>query len=119
MRNRGFTLIEVLIAFTILAVVLAVAFGGIMSGLSQERAARSTGARVLAARSIFAQLGVEVPLSEGVIEGRLATGEMWQVSVRRLSEDTGSGTLDLYVAELSMFEENHPVLNLSALKLAD
>ncbi len=117
MWSRGFTLIEVLIAFTILAVVLAAVFSGIASGLSQERSARATVDRVLAARSILDELGIEAPLTEGVLEGRLATGETWQVSVRQLSEEAGSGRL--YLTELMIFDGNLPVLDLSTLKLAE
>ena len=73
-RNSGFTLIEVLISFVILALVLGVVFRSLSTGLSHERTAELATARVLEARSILDRLGADLPLEEGQAEGELATG---------------------------------------------
>ena len=80
-RNSGFTLIEVLISFVILALVLGVVFRSLSTGLSHERTAELATARVLEARSILDRLGADLPLEEGLAEGELATGEAWTLTV--------------------------------------
>ena len=120
-RNSGFTLIEVLIAFAILALVLGVVFRTLSSGLSHERTAGLVTARVLEARSILDRLGVDVPLEEGMIEGRMATGEFWTLTVSLLepaaSDEIQAGALNAYLAELSVHGEDGRMLHLKTLKL--
>lgn len=125
-RNKGFTLIEVLIAFTILALVLGVVLPTLSSGLSHERTAQLATARVLEARSILDALGVEEPLQEGTIEGRLGTGEDWTLTVRLINDDLGdpdtsdtnrTDQLNAYLAELRIEGEDGRTLRLKTLKL--
>ncbi len=120
-RNSGFTLIEVLIAFAILALVLGVVFRTLATGLSHERTAGLVTARVLEARSILERLGADVALEEGTIEGRLATGETWTLTVSLLDPDAGgdgrTGALNAYLAELSVAGDDGRMLRLQTLKL--
>jgi general secretion pathway protein I len=125
-RNNGFTLIEVLIAFTILALVLGVVLPTLSSGLSHERTARLATARVLEARSILDRLGIEEPLEDGSSEGQLATGERWTLTVTLIDDapvDTTSirnsrpSQLKAYLAELRIEGEDGRALGLKTLKL--
>ena len=120
-RNSGFTLIEVLIAFAILALVLGVVFRTLSTGLSHERTAGLVTARVLEARSILDRLGADLALEEGTIEGRLATGERWALTVSLLDPDAGdggrAGALNAYLAELSIDGDDGRMLRLQTLKL--
>ena len=120
-RNRGFTLVEVLIAFAILAVVLGVVFRSLSTGLSHERIADLTTARVLEARSILDRLGIDIPLEEGIIEGRMATGEVWTMTVSlakpAASDENRSATLNAYIAELQVDGEDGRKVYLKTLKL--
>jgi general secretion pathway protein I len=120
-RNSGFTLIEVLIAFAILALVLGVVFRTLSTGLSHERTAGLVTARVLEARSILDRLGADVALEEGTVEGRLATGELWTLTVSLLepaaSDEIEAGPLNAYLAELSVHGEDGRMLRLQTLKL--
>jgi general secretion pathway protein I len=120
-RNSGFTLIEVLIAFTILALVLGVVFPTLSSGLSHERTARLATARVLEARSILDRLGIEDPLAEGTIDGQLATGETWTLTVSRIEPDSSdenqTDQINAYLAELRIDSEDGRMLRLKTLKL--
>ncbi len=119
--NSGFTLIEVLIAFAILALVLGVVFRTLSTGLSHERTAGLVTARVLEARSILDRLGVEVALEEGTIEGRLASGERWTLTVSLLepaaSDEIAAGPLKAYLAELTVHGNDGRILRLKTLKL--
>ena len=120
-RNSGFTLIEVLIAFAILALVLGVVFRTLSTGLSHERTAGLVTARVLEARSILDRLGADIALEEGTIEGRLATGERWALTVSLLdagaSDEIDPGPLNAYLAELSVDGDDGRMLRLQTLKL--
>jgi general secretion pathway protein I len=120
-RNSGFTLIEVLIAFAILALVLGVVFRTLSTGLSHERTAGLVTARVLEARSILERLGADLALEEGTIEGRLATGERWALTVSLLEpasgDETDPGPLNVYLAELSIHGADGRMLRLQTLKL--
>ncbi len=120
-RNSGFTLIEVLIAFAILALVLGVVFRTLSTGLSHERTAGLVTARILEARSILDRLGADVALEEGTIEGRLATGEPWTLTVSLIepaaSDEIEAGPLNAYLAELSIHGNDGRMLRLKTLKL--
>ena len=120
-RNSGFTLIEVLIAFAILALVLGVTLRALSSGLSHERTAGLATARVLEARSILDRLGSDIPLEEGTAGGQLATGEDWILTVSR-AEPTESGarpvgSLNAYLAELQVDGSDGRTLRLQTLRL--
>ena len=119
--NSGFTLIEVLIAFAILALVLGVVFRTLSTGLSHERTAGLVTARVLEARSILERLGADIALEEGTIEGRLATGEPWSLTVSLLDpaagDETDPGLLNAYLAKLSIRGDDGRMLRLQTLKL--
>ena len=82
--DSGFTLIEVLVAFAILAVTLTSVSGALSSGMMQERAADRATARVLEARSILDRIGADLSLREPLWTGTLATGEPWSATVRPL-----------------------------------
>lgn len=120
-RNSGFTLIEVLIAFAILALVLGVVLRTLSSGLGHERTARLATARVLEARSILDQLGVNIPLEEGLIEGRLATGEIWTLTVSLFepaaNDEDLTGPINAYLAELTVEGKDGRILRLKTLNL--
>ena len=121
MRNRGFTLIEVLIAFVILALVFGAVFRTLSSGLSHERTARLATERVLEARSILDRLGNDVPLEEGTTEGRMANGEVWTLTISLVdpdaSEEANPAPLNAYLAALSVQGEDGRTLRLQILKL--
>ncbi len=120
-HDSGFTLIEVLIAFAILALVLGVVFRTLSTGLSHERTAGLVTARVLEARSILDRLGADVALEEGTIEGWLATGEPWALTVSLLdpdaSEEVQATPLNAYLAELTVVGDDGRMLRLQTLKL--
>ncbi|HUS55150.1 MAG TPA: prepilin-type N-terminal cleavage/methylation domain-containing protein [Thermohalobaculum sp.] len=124
-QNSGFTLIEVLIAFTILALVLGVIFPTLSSGLSHERIARLATARMLEARSILDGLGVDTKLEQGTIGGELATGDVWTLTVSQIEPDTKDAgpsetdrnRLNAYLAELQIDGADGRTLRLQTLKL--
>ncbi len=88
----GFTLIEVLVSFVILAVTLGVAFEIFSAGLRGGRAAGALATATLYAESRLATVGVEERLEDGATSGDFGDGYRWRVAVRRF--ETGPEGLD-------------------------
>ncbi|WP_082078590.1 prepilin-type N-terminal cleavage/methylation domain-containing protein [Bradyrhizobium sp. LTSP849] len=78
-KDRGFTLLEVLIALVILITGLAayyVAFGGgLLAGTSTERASRTAHA----AENLVASLGRSIALDGSSLSGDLRDGQHWDL----------------------------------------
>jgi general secretion pathway protein I len=84
---RGFSLLEVLVAFTILAMLLASLFQVFSGGLHAARAGdRYTRATVIA-QSRLAAVGLDQPLYEGVFSGTSGDTYHWRVTVSEYFDD--------------------------------
>lgn len=118
-RTKGFTLVEVLVAFTLLVLVLSASLPAMTVALDQERIADVRGARVLAARSVLERVGAEIPVASGVTVGRLATDEAWELEISALA---GAGAdpvpgLRPHVIRLTVRPERGPPLVLETVRL--
>ena len=82
-RAAGFTLLEVLVALVIFALLFGVLAQIFQTGLRQSRVAEASSAATLFARSQLARVGVEVPLAAGAYEGESADGLRWRMAIRR------------------------------------
>jgi len=92
--RAGFTLLEVLIAFAILALTLIAAYQLLGTGLrGSERAERVTLA-LLAAESKLAEIGVGLPLGAGRSGGALDGGYRWRAEVRRRPEPAAAAAAE-------------------------
>lgn len=81
-RQRGFTLIEVIIAFALLALALTLLLGTLSGAARQVRGADEVGRATLHAQSLLAQLGVGEVLEPGQTEGELEGGRYhWSLQV--------------------------------------
>jgi general secretion pathway protein I len=89
--EHGFTLIEMLVALTIMIAVAVMLYRGLSSALSVSRASERAEAALMVARARLAALGIETPLQPGAQEGR--DGDVsWRLAVRPyLPADEGSG----------------------------
>ncbi|MGY3439864.1 MULTISPECIES: prepilin-type N-terminal cleavage/methylation domain-containing protein [unclassified Marinovum] len=83
-RDSGFTLVEILTAFVIFAVVVAVVYDVLSSSLQAEVRATEALDATFEVRSVLARVGREIELKEGVETGRIAGGGEWIVSMRSL-----------------------------------
>lgn len=88
---RGFTLVETLAAFTILALVLATVHGAFSTGLGSAGRASRTAFAVDAARSLLAEVGVTQSLEPG--ESRVTLEDGWEgrIIVAPLRAATAAG----------------------------
>jgi type II secretion system protein I len=82
--DAGFTLIEVLVAFSVLAIVLVPLLQVFGDGLGTTQTAREYARATLLARSRLAEIGVDAPLREGEETGSFdEPGFRWRTEVVR------------------------------------
>jgi general secretion pathway protein I len=86
-RASGFTLIEVLVALTILSISLAVIYTGLSSNVEGRRVSIDYQQATLLAESKLNSLGVETPLIEGRTTGRFDGRFRWNAVVAPYSEE--------------------------------
>lgn len=121
-RQRGFSLLEVLVAFVILSLSLGVMMRLFSASLTNVGAAERHAHAVAVAESALAGLGVSEPLAEGGIAGPEADnqGYRWRARVGRRdaapAEDTAA--IRLYQIELDVVREEETLLTLTTLRLA-
>lgn len=84
---RGFSLLELLVAFTLLATLFGALLQIFSDGLHAARAGERTTHAVVIAQSRLATLGVEQPLRIGVASGAMGNGYHWRVTVRPYLDD--------------------------------
>src|SRR5215218_4440431 len=80
--ERGFALMEVLIAFTIAAIVVATLAYGVTIAFRSDLYAKANRAEMRVAQSRLEAAGIERPLMVGTIEGE-ANGLRWRQHVSR------------------------------------
>jgi general secretion pathway protein I len=124
-RCRGFTLLEVLVAFVILALSLGVLLGIFSAGLRNTRLAADYSAAVALAESRLAELGVTSPLVPGIEEGAGAGPFRWRAEVVELDpvdEVGGPGAARLYRVEVEIAWDSllgPRTVSLATLRLAE
>lgn len=77
-RQRGFTLIEILVAFMILAMSLTVLFRIFSGGLRNVALSEDYALAVLVAESQLASIGISEPLEPGVSTGKWDARFRWE-----------------------------------------
>ncbi|MCW0371859.1 type II secretion system protein XpsI [Xanthomonas sacchari] len=81
-RQRGYTLIEVIVAFALLALALTLLLGSLSGAARQVQRADQLSRATLYAQSLLAAQGVEQPLQPGRSQGTLDQGRYrWTLDV--------------------------------------
>jgi general secretion pathway protein I len=90
MRNhsRGMTLLEILVAFVILSLTMAVILHIFSGGMRNSRSADTYSRAVFLAQSRLAAVGLERPLAPGEDAGQVGSNLQWRVTVVAM-EDSG------------------------------
>lgn len=84
---RGMTLIEVLVAFIVLSVTMAVIMQIFSGGMRNARLAESYSRAVFLAESKMAAVGLERPLLPGEDSGQVGSDMHWRISVTPAEDD--------------------------------
>ena len=94
-RQRGYTLIEVIVAFGVLALAMAILLG-ILSGATQQvRWSQDAGRAALHAQSLLAQTGVGEELKAGHTEGDFENGRYrWALDIAPWTDPTAPPRTD-------------------------
>ncbi|WP_256440881.1 prepilin-type N-terminal cleavage/methylation domain-containing protein [Rhodoferax sp. AJA081-3] len=89
MRNhcRGMTLMEVLVAFVVLSLTMAVILHIFSGGMRNSRLTDSYSRAVFLAQSRLAAVGVENALVPGEESGRVGTSLQWRVNIARVDDN--------------------------------
>lgn len=81
-HQRGFTLLEVIVAFALLALALTLLLGSLSGATRQVRAADDASRAALHAQSLIAQIGVGEILQPGRREGQFEDGRFqWTLDI--------------------------------------
>lgn len=90
-RHAGYSLLEVLVAFALLAGALTVLLAALSTASRQVRMGEDAGRARLHAQSLLTTLGVEQPLQPGSQSGQWEQGHYrWQLQIQPW-EGNGSG----------------------------
>ena len=87
-NDRGFTLLEVLVAFAITGVILTMAFRSFGNGVMGLSRSQDMSSALALARAKLSAAGVEAPLSPGTTSGRTDAGFEWRLDARLVDERT-------------------------------
>ena len=85
---RGFSLLEVLVAFVILALALGAIMRIFSQGMSRVGESDSYARAVMLAESKLSQLGEAIPLEDGEVSGESEDSLRWRVRVAAYDPDS-------------------------------
>jgi general secretion pathway protein I len=87
-RDRGFTLVEVVVAIAILALIVGVIFRVNSDSVHNIHRADALADASALAQSLIAKVGTEMPLRDGEVRGQSSTGLQWRVQTKRYGDAT-------------------------------
>lgn len=95
--QNGFTLLEVLVAFTVLTLTLTAVLQIFSGGLRNSVTTRDYASALTLAQSQIARIGQDIPLRVGRQNGSDASGYAWQHAIARKSAADGLILYDVAV----------------------
>ena len=101
-RGRGFTLVELLVALTLLAVVGGTLLQLFHSGLRAARLAGEQSHAVLLARSKLTELQAYPSLQPGTLSGEFEDGYRWEAVLTQLADADAAEPGPIQLLELQL-----------------
>ena len=83
--NKGFSLLEILVAFSILSISLGILLKIFSSGVNTAIVAEEYTIATQVAESLMVRTGIETPLEVGVINGDEKEKYYWRVAMEKIS----------------------------------
>lgn len=90
-RSRGFSLLEVLVAFSILALSLGILMRIFSGSLNNVEVSHDQAQAVVLAQSLIAEAGVTTPLVPGELSGKAGEKFSWTLHTRPFEDDPVQG----------------------------
>lgn len=106
-RAQGFTLIEVLVAFTILSLSLVALYQGFSVGLKTSQRAERVHMAVALAKSQLARVGTEVVLDGQGAEGQYRGGYRWRIETEPFELPEENKYLVPYQVTVSVIDDRN------------
>jgi general secretion pathway protein I len=100
-RAQGFTLLEVLVALIVFALVVGILAQILRTGLRQSATSETTATATLLARSQLARVGTELPIEVGSVEGE-ADGMHWRTAITLAAPPKEQSELAGYRVEVTV-----------------
>jgi general secretion pathway protein I len=88
LQSDGFTLLEVIVAIAILAVGFSAVFGVMSDSLRRTADSERMAEAGSLTQSLLAQIGSEIAIRTGVIDGEYASGYRWRVEMKPFGDTT-------------------------------
>jgi type II secretion system protein I len=106
--ERGFTLVEALVALAILVLALAALYQALGGGVHAAIAAEQQWRAVEAADRLLTELGRSAPLRDGETAGELADGRRWTLRVEPFAAIDQDGPPPVLEGHLATVEVSRP-----------
>ncbi|MFO1353066.1 MAG: type II secretion system protein [Gammaproteobacteria bacterium] len=94
LREGGFSLLEVLVAFSILSITLGVVLQVFGTGLRSTALAEEYTQAALRAESVLAAIGVEKPLKAGTEQGEINDRYSWRATISEYHDERADAKQD-------------------------
>lgn len=119
---RGFTLIEVLVAFAILALTLGALLQVFSAGLRNANAANRHLMATMLARSVLDDVGTEIPIVAGERSANIEQGYRWAIRIQPAATITSIAVEEWvevpYEVQVEVSWNGKPVTTLTTLRVA-
>ena len=103
-RDEGFTLIEVLVAFTIVTILLGAAMRLFSNGLFATQQTRTYSEALLAAESSLDEIGSAIPLADGETTDRIGDRFSRRIRILRRPDERPNQPRSLTAGKLALFD---------------
>jgi general secretion pathway protein I len=102
----GYTLLEFLVAFTVLSLFLTAGLAAVAVALRSDQQAAFVTLATPLARAKLAAAGIDFPLRAGVARGQFGNGYLWRADVRnyRSAAMNRTGSIHAYWVEVTVAE---------------